>query len=122
MGTNKGLWSEQQEKEWKNESKKKVLEAFARSEKLLKPNWKEMFTEVYDEIPVDLQTDGGDGAARGAVQRPVSSQELQAIVPSSHVIAAVVQSCHRCSDRHCQLFKNLTESRCPALYCYVMHY
>merc|ERR1712183_136778 len=53
--THKGLWSEQQEKEWKNESKKQVLQAFARAEKKLKPNWKEMFTEVYDEIPTDLQ-------------------------------------------------------------------
>jgi len=53
--TKKGLWSEQQEKEWKNESKKKVLEAFAKAEKVLKPNWKQMFTEVYDEVPVDLK-------------------------------------------------------------------
>jgi len=51
----KGAWSETQEKEWKNESKKRVLEAFARAEKKLKPNWKEMFTEVYDEIPTDLK-------------------------------------------------------------------
>jgi len=51
----KGAWSENQEKEWKNESKKKVLEAFARAEKRLKPNWKEMFTEVYDEVPQDLK-------------------------------------------------------------------
>ena len=32
-----------------------VLEAFARAEKRLKPNWKEMFTEVYDEVPQDLK-------------------------------------------------------------------
>ena len=51
-----------------------MLQAFARAEKKLKPNWKEMFTEVickrqhgrfvswliifikvYDEIPTDLQ-------------------------------------------------------------------
>merc|ERR1719470_481196 len=51
----KGAWSEAQEKEWKNESKKQVLQAFARAEKKLKPNWREMFTEVYDEIPTDLQ-------------------------------------------------------------------
>lgn len=51
----KGFWSEQLEKEWKTESKKKVLEAFAKAEKKLKPNWKEMFTEVYDEVPKDLQ-------------------------------------------------------------------
>jgi len=58
--THKGLWSEQQEKEWKNESKKQVLQAFARAEKKLKPNWKEMFTEVYDEIPTDLQKQMAD--------------------------------------------------------------
>jgi len=51
----KGAWSEEKEKEWKNDSKKKVLEAFARAEKKLKPNWKEMFTEVYDEMPSDLK-------------------------------------------------------------------
>jgi len=51
----KGAWSESQEKEWKNESKKKVLEAFAKAEKKQKPNWKEMFTEVYDEMPKDLR-------------------------------------------------------------------
>ena len=32
-----------------------VLEAFARAEKKQKPNWKEMFTEVYDEMPEDLR-------------------------------------------------------------------
>jgi len=58
--TNKGLWSEQQEKEWKNQSKKEVLQAFARAEKKLKPNWKEMFTEVYDTIPTDLQKQMAD--------------------------------------------------------------
>jgi len=51
----KGVWSEAQEKEWKNESKKQVLEAFARAEKKQKPNWREMFTEVYDEMPKDLR-------------------------------------------------------------------
>merc|ERR1711893_12037 len=51
----KGFWSMEQEKEWKNESKKQVLEAFARAEKKQKPNWREMFTEVYDEMPKDLR-------------------------------------------------------------------
>ena len=32
-----------------------VLEAFARAEKKQKPNWREMFTEVYDEMPKDLR-------------------------------------------------------------------
>ena len=37
-----------------------VLQAFARAEKKLKPNWKEMFTEVYDTIPTDLQRQMAD--------------------------------------------------------------
>jgi hypothetical protein len=32
-----------------------VLQAFARAEKRLKPNWTEMFSEVYDELPSDLR-------------------------------------------------------------------
>jgi len=51
----KGIWSEAQEKEWKDDSRKQVLSAFARAEKRLKPSWSEMFTEVYDEIPEDLR-------------------------------------------------------------------
>jgi len=51
----KGIWSEQMEKEWKSESKKMVLEAFAKAEKKLKPDWRLMFTEVYDKVPEDLK-------------------------------------------------------------------
>ena len=32
-----------------------VLTAFAAAEKKQKPDWREMFTEVYDEIPKDLR-------------------------------------------------------------------
>eukprot|EP00088_Acartia_fossae_P030621 TRINITY_DN3161_c0_g1_i1.p1 TRINITY_DN3161_c0_g1~~TRINITY_DN3161_c0_g1_i1.p1 ORF type:complete len:448 (-),score=98.52 TRINITY_DN3161_c0_g1_i1:411-1721(-) len=53
--TRKGYWSEAMDKEWKDDSRKQVLQAFARAEKRLKPNWSEMFTEVYDEIPEDLK-------------------------------------------------------------------
>ncbi|XP_023342776.1 2-oxoisovalerate dehydrogenase subunit alpha, mitochondrial isoform X2 [Eurytemora carolleeae] len=53
--TRKGVWSEQQDKEWKDDSRKQVLQAFARAEKKLKPSWTEMFTEVYDEMPSDLR-------------------------------------------------------------------
>ncbi len=31
------------------------MEAFARAEKTLKPNWKEMFVDVYDDVPPYLQ-------------------------------------------------------------------
>jgi len=51
----KGVWSETQDKEWKKDAKKKVLESFSKAEKTLKPNWEELFTQVYDEIPEDLQ-------------------------------------------------------------------
>jgi len=51
---NRGLWSEEKEKEWKQSSRKQVMEAFANAEKTKKPNWKEMFTDVYDDVPDHL--------------------------------------------------------------------
>jgi len=53
--TKKGIWNETLDKEWKDDSRKKVLQAFARAEKRLKPAWSEMFTEVYDVMPEDLK-------------------------------------------------------------------
>lgn len=51
----KGLWDDQQEKEWKDSSRKQVMAAFARAEKRLKPRWQEMFLDVYDDVPPHLQ-------------------------------------------------------------------
>ncbi len=51
----KGLWSEEMEKEWKATSRKQVMQAFAKAEKTKKPHWKEMFTDVYKEIPSELK-------------------------------------------------------------------
>ena len=51
----RGIWDEDKEKEWKNSSRKQVMEAFSKAEKTLKPNWKEMFVDVYDEIPPYLK-------------------------------------------------------------------
>jgi len=51
----KGLWSDQQEKEWKDSSRKQVMEAFARAEKKQKPKWEEMFLDVYDDVPPHLK-------------------------------------------------------------------
>jgi len=51
----KGVWGESQDKEWKKEAKKKVLDAFSKAEKTLKPSWQELFTQVYDDVPKDLQ-------------------------------------------------------------------
>jgi len=51
----KGIWSEEEDKAWKDDTRKQVLQAFARAEKRLKPSWSEMFTEVYDQLPEDLK-------------------------------------------------------------------
>jgi len=48
-------WDENQEKEWMEQSKKQVLEAFNSAEKKKKPNIMEMFKDVYDEMPLHLQ-------------------------------------------------------------------
>jgi 2-oxoisovalerate dehydrogenase E1 component alpha subunit len=48
-------WSEEQEKDWKETSKRRVMEAFARAEKKLKPNVGHMFGDVYDAIPKNLE-------------------------------------------------------------------
>ena len=52
---NQKWWDEDQEKAWKEESKKEVMQAFLRAEKKRKPNVIEMFKDVYDEMPLNLQ-------------------------------------------------------------------
>lgn len=56
----KGYWSDDQEKEWKDTSRKEVMAAFARAEKRLKPRWQEMFQDVYDDLPHHLQNQLAD--------------------------------------------------------------
>ncbi|EFX84437.1 hypothetical protein DAPPUDRAFT_301077 [Daphnia pulex] len=51
----KGWWGDAQEKEWKEDCKRQVMTAFARAEKKLKPNWKEIFTDVYHEMPSHIR-------------------------------------------------------------------
>ena len=46
-----GLWSDQQETEFKTETRKKVLASFENAEKQLKPRVSEMFGDVYDQLP-----------------------------------------------------------------------
>ncbi|XP_046985383.1 2-oxoisovalerate dehydrogenase subunit alpha, mitochondrial [Schistocerca americana] len=50
----KGIWSAEEENKLTADIKKEVLSAFARAEKLPKPNWKEMFSDVYSEMPEHL--------------------------------------------------------------------
>ena len=51
----KQWWSEEQEKSWKDEAKRKVMTAFMEAEKLPKPNYMELFNDVYDEVPLILE-------------------------------------------------------------------
>ncbi len=36
------------------------MQAFAKAEKTKKPHWKEMFTDVYDDVPKHLQKQMAD--------------------------------------------------------------
>lgn len=51
----KGWWDEDTEKEWKKESKKRVMQAFVQAEAKKKPNPELLFTDVYKETPIHLQ-------------------------------------------------------------------
>ncbi|RWS30782.1 2-oxoisovalerate dehydrogenase subunit alpha-like protein [Leptotrombidium deliense] len=50
----KGWWNDDMEKEWKEDSRKQVLQTFVTGEKKLKPPLIEMFKDVYDEMPENL--------------------------------------------------------------------
>jgi 2-oxoisovalerate dehydrogenase E1 component alpha subunit len=43
------------EKEFKSQTRSDVLKAFMAAEKIDKPHWSEMFTDVYDEVPPHLK-------------------------------------------------------------------
>ncbi|XP_012251927.2 2-oxoisovalerate dehydrogenase subunit alpha, mitochondrial [Athalia rosae] len=50
-----GLWSEAQENEHTTSIKEQILTTFAKSEKKLKPHWKELFTDVYRDMPQHIK-------------------------------------------------------------------
>ncbi|XP_069702519.1 2-oxoisovalerate dehydrogenase subunit alpha, mitochondrial isoform X2 [Periplaneta americana] len=52
---NKGWWDNSEERSWRDETKKIVVKALARAEKVLKPDWKEMFHDVYYDMPDQLR-------------------------------------------------------------------
>ncbi|XP_046670512.1 2-oxoisovalerate dehydrogenase subunit alpha, mitochondrial-like [Homalodisca vitripennis] len=49
-----GWWNSQAQQEFLTSAKKQVLEEFSKSEKKLKPEWQEMFNDVYYEMPDHL--------------------------------------------------------------------
>ncbi|OWF40037.1 2-oxoisovalerate dehydrogenase subunit alpha, mitochondrial-like [Mizuhopecten yessoensis] len=50
-----GWWDDNQEIQWKEQSKKDIMEAFAKAEKRKRPNPEFLFTDVYDDVPPHLQ-------------------------------------------------------------------
>ncbi|XP_058282262.1 2-oxoisovalerate dehydrogenase subunit alpha, mitochondrial isoform X2 [Hylobates moloch] len=50
-----GWWDEEQEKAWRKQSRKKVMEAFEQAERKPKPNPNLLFSDVYQEMPTQLR-------------------------------------------------------------------
>lgn len=48
-------WNQDMENAWISDAKKQVLNTMKESEKTLKPNWREMFTDVYYDMPDHIQ-------------------------------------------------------------------
>ncbi|KAL4092117.1 hypothetical protein QTP88_026678 [Uroleucon formosanum] len=48
------LWNDQNEVDYANETKKQLMQSFTIASKKNKPNWREMFNDVYHEIPDNL--------------------------------------------------------------------
>lgn len=51
----KGWWNDEMEKEWKKESKQRVMQAFAEAEAKKKPNPELLFTDVYKDMPKHIE-------------------------------------------------------------------
>lgn len=51
----KGWWNDENEKAWKDDSKKQVMSAFMNAEKKPKPNYAELFKDVYHEMPPHIK-------------------------------------------------------------------
>ncbi|CAD6188301.1 unnamed protein product [Caenorhabditis auriculariae] len=53
--TERGWWSESDEKEWQSESRKNVLTAFEKAEKTKLAHYHDMFEGVYENLPEKLR-------------------------------------------------------------------
>lgn len=50
----KGWWNEQEQNEYIKTIRKQILTQISESEKKLKADWREMFSDVYDKMPPHL--------------------------------------------------------------------
>ena len=46
-----GYWSDVEEDNYRKSIKKEILKAFAQAENKPKAHWKELFTDVYKDVP-----------------------------------------------------------------------
>ncbi|XP_035950795.1 2-oxoisovalerate dehydrogenase subunit alpha, mitochondrial isoform X2 [Halichoerus grypus] len=51
----RGWWDDEQEKAWRKQSRKKVMEAFEQAERKPKPSPSLLFSDVYQEMPAQLR-------------------------------------------------------------------
>lgn len=51
----KSIWSDSEEENFKAETRKEILKSFNSAEKRKKPSIDELFTDVYDALPLHLQ-------------------------------------------------------------------
>lgn len=51
----RGWWNEQEEQDYVKKLRKQVLTQISLSEKKAKPDWREMFNDVYAELPQHLK-------------------------------------------------------------------
>lgn len=52
---NKGYWSEDMDKDFIAQAKKDVMKEFGDAEKRKKPQWTEMFNDVYQDMPTHIK-------------------------------------------------------------------
>uniref|UniRef100_W5NA50 2-oxoisovalerate dehydrogenase subunit alpha n=1 Tax=Lepisosteus oculatus TaxID=7918 RepID=W5NA50_LEPOC len=53
--TARGWWGEEEERAWRKQSRRRVMEAFEKAERRLKPHPELLFTDVYHDDPPHLQ-------------------------------------------------------------------
>lgn len=53
---NRGWWNEKEETDYLKDVRKQILSQLSLSEKKLKPDWREMFNDVYYELPNNLKS------------------------------------------------------------------
>ncbi|XP_018016480.1 2-oxoisovalerate dehydrogenase subunit alpha, mitochondrial-like [Hyalella azteca] len=51
----RGYWDDARDKRWKEDCQKQVMQAFAAAERRVKPDWRELFSDVYADMPASLR-------------------------------------------------------------------